>query len=148
MLLSLGIVQIVLGGLAAFFAIAGAASMWFMASHGTAREGLPGWLVLLPMLTYAVPAANLLATGIGTVRFRRWARLATIVSAGVWLSVGGLIVVSFLLALAFAPRGSVGGAEVGLWTAIAAVPMIGLPITLLVLYTRPGVRATFERASR
>ena len=103
--------------------------------------------VSLPMLVYLVPSANLLVTGIGTVRFRRWARLATLISAGIWLGLGTLMIASLVIAVGLAPHHAVGLSELFVISSVMAIPFFGLSITILVLYTRSGVQATLDRRS-
>jgi hypothetical protein len=132
---ALGIIQIVLGGVAGFIATAG----FVMMAIGQKRMAMAA-----PGLAYLVPAVNLLVTGIGSVKIARWARRATLISAGIWLGLVLLAAASMLV---------MGGAGMGRKeAALAAVIMVpvfvvflALPIVLLVVYTRPSVRATFER---
>jgi len=93
MLLALGIIQIVLGGLAALLSLLGLA-MGLMAPMRAHPIGS-----LVPMLIYSVPAANLLATGIGTVAFRAWARPATLISSGIWLAIAAVGLGAMVIAM-------------------------------------------------
>ena len=72
----LGIIQIVFGALCAVVAAGALIAMSAIA---------PGH-ALIAGLVYAIPAANLLIDGIGSVRIARWARRATLISAFVWLT--------------------------------------------------------------
>jgi hypothetical protein len=124
----LGIIQIVFGGLCAV-AAAGALVAVSRIAHGAAMAA---------GLVYAIPAANLLTTGIGSVRIARWARRATLISAVVWLALIGIAggAVTF---------GHVGGMgyELVLVDGLLAIAL-AFAVLLVVFYTRPGVRATFE----
>jgi len=132
LILALGIMQVVCGGICA------------LATVGMliAKQALP------TTIFYGVATANLLTTGIGAVGRARWARQATIISAEIWLAFLGLGAVAFAYILV-AQRGlGFSGLPVAMGIAVAAVVallLLGLPIVLLVAYTRPSVRATFER---
>ena len=134
-ILALGIIQIVLGGLTGLMAAGMLAGM----AMSSKRMGM------LAGLAYVAPTVNLLVTGIGSVKIARWARRATLISAGIWL-------VLMLLGIAFmliqGGLFGIGRGEAAM-VAVILVPMLlavlALPIVLLVVYTRPSVRATFER---
>jgi hypothetical protein len=134
---TLGIILIVCGAICALMAVV----MVFVMAR--MLHGEPA--MMLTSLVYAVPAANLLVMGIGSVRISRWARRGTLISAGIWLPLMLFAVAGVVLAPRTFPKG--GGEAIML--GVVMVPMlafmVGLPITLLVAYTRPSVRATFER---
>jgi len=128
---ALGIVQIVFGGLCVL---------------------LTGGIVFVlktpvSAIVYAAAATNLLVTGIGSVRLRRSARRATIISAAIWLVfVGiGLVATAYVL-ISQRGFGATGRPlAMGLaFAAMAALFVLALPVVLIVAYTRPSVRATFE----
>ena len=100
---------------------------------------------MLTGLASLAPVVNLLVTGIGSVRIARWARRATLISAGIWLTLM-LFAAAFLLGSG--DPGLLGRGETAM-VAVIVVPVLlvalALPIVLLVVYTRPSVRATFER---
>jgi len=124
---ALGIVQIVLGCLCGIGALADLAVV-------LTSGGGP----ILVSAIYAIPAANLLTTGIGSYTIAQWARRATLISAFVWL---GLIGVAATLM-----RGELAGMTYERWLAGAFVIVaLALAILSIVGYTRPSVRATFER---
>ena len=134
-ILALGVTLIVIGGFFGLMTV-GAIVMGMGASPTKGPVALVG-------LIYAIPTANLLLCGIGSVRIAPWARRATIISAGLWLGLGLIV----LLGMAFA----IGIKGLGNETAIVGVVMVpmfliwlGMPVTLIVVYTRPSVRATFE----
>ncbi len=146
MLLTLGIIQIVLGGLAGMFSLIGLLMALSVASQ--IRSGGHPMLAALPMLVYVIPAANLLVTGIGTVRFRRWSRLATIISSGIWLGILLLGLAGMLIAFATRPSGF-GETTLGLMMVVPIMLiMLSLPVVLIVLYARRDVRETFERRNQ
>lgn len=132
LILALGIVQIVCGGLCLL-----------------ATVGMVLALKAQPAaIFYAVATANLLATGIGSIRRARWARRATIISSAIWLVFVGIGVVAstYILVSQGGSGFGAGPLVLGLVTAtVVAVFLLGLPITLLIVFTRPSVRATFER---
>jgi len=130
---ALGTIQIVLGGLTGLTAVG------ILAAAATRTDGM----VMGPGLVCVVPAVNLLLTGIGSVRIARWSRRATLISAGIWLGLMLLAVASMFIDGRFGM-----GRESAVVTAIMLPPMLvalALPIVLLAVYTRPSVRATFER---
>ncbi|HXU05740.1 MAG TPA: hypothetical protein VN903_32515 [Polyangia bacterium] len=129
---ALGIVQIVLG------AICGVLTL--------AALGLSGGKPVLGLGVYAVATANFLTTGIGSVRLARWARRATVISAGVWLPVMVVAIVAFWRALQITLGAADGDYSPDLTIFyLAALIAVGAPFGLLMAYTRPSVRETFER---
>ncbi len=139
MILVLGIIQMVLAGLTLLLTLFGALSMARLSS-----ERAPAGGMAFAMLFYLIPAANLATTGIASVRFRPWARLATIISAAIWLGFSALGLVGILVSV-LATRSHVGVAELFMMLVAMGPILFGLPITLIVLYTREGVRETFAR---
>jgi len=134
-ILALGIIMIVIGAL---FAVATLATV-IMAATTTRAP------IMLAGLIYGIPTANLLLCGIGSVRLAPWARRATIISAIVWLAL-----VVFLVAIAIGAGFSgfgMGRGEAAM-VGVVMVPVfllwLALPIVLIIVYTRPSVRATFE----
>lgn len=131
---ALGIIQIVLGGITGLLAVGMVVAM----AIGPKRMGM------FAGLAYLVPAVNLLVTGIGSVKIARWARRATLISAGIWLGLMLLSVTSMLILGGF----GMGRGEAALVTVIMVpvlLVVLAFPIVLLVVYTRPSVRATFAR---
>jgi hypothetical protein len=141
---ALGVVQVVLGGLSGLMVLIGLGA-WLVSG---ARFGRGVALAsLLPSLFYALPAANLLVTGIGSLRLAPWARRATIVSAAIWLvlsAVLGLGVIALLFGFdagsSRSERTMLAAVGIPLWVLATA-----LPVVLLVLYSGRAVRDTFER---
>jgi hypothetical protein len=140
--IALGVIQIILGGLCALGVLVALVMSSKMSGRGAGGQGAAA-------LFYFVAAANLLVTGIGSVMFARWARLATIISAAVWLALGVLALVAFLFVAMSSPRRFGMGKSEGMMLMVVGVPLVlilvGLPLTLLIVYTRPNVKATFER---
>jgi hypothetical protein len=126
---ALGIVQIVLGGLCCLGLLIVVAVALYA---GTVR-------LLAGALIYGVPAANLLATGIGSVRIAPWARLATLISAFLWLGLVGLAGAALVL------RPSGGNGYERFMQGAFLVVALALAVLLIAVYTRPSVRAAFER---
>jgi hypothetical protein len=126
---ALGIVQIVLGGLSCL----GLLVVVGVALYAGTVPLLAGGLI------YGAPAANLLSTGIGSVRLAPWARLATLISAFLWL---GLIA---LAAAALILRPSGGNGYERFMSGAFLFVALALSLVLIVVYTRPSVRAAFER---
>jgi|KBSMisStandDraft_5_1062788.scaffolds.fasta_scaffold196740_3 FtsH-binding integral membrane protein len=137
---ALGIVQIVFGGLS---------GLVFLFAIGTivlARQ--PS--LIAPGTVYILPAVNLLVTGIGSVRIARWAHLATLISSAVWLGLMllGVLGIAFLIRKGAFAMGGGEAVMLGFIVVPIALVVLGLPIVLLIVYTRPSVRATFERYRR
>jgi hypothetical protein len=131
-----GIIQIVFGGICALMTVVMIAVVRMMKVEAGA---------MIAGLVYAIPATNLLVTGIGSVKIARWARLATIISACLWLPLMLLAAVG----VAIAPRNNLGPngsglAIFGIVMVLMLLLILALPVTLIVVYTRPSVRATFE----
>jgi hypothetical protein len=138
-ILALGVIQIVLG---AFSGLMGAA---MLVGYAIGSKSMIG---SLPGLAYLAPVINLLVTGIGSVSHARWARRATLISAGIWLT---LMLFAAAVLLGSGDSGLLGRGEAAGF-AVMVVPVLlvalALPIVLLAVYTRPSVRATFERRSK
>jgi uncharacterized membrane protein YidH (DUF202 family) len=129
-ILALAVVQIVLGGLFALLALV-------MTADTENRD-------YSAAIGFSVPAINLLATGIGGTVRARWARRATVISAIVWLALLALFGLAVLVAGASPPDDT--SWEEG--KAFAIPVLVGwavLPIVLIVFFTRPRVRAAFQR---
>lgn len=151
-----GIVMIVIGGFAALGGLGSMLSVGIVMSAmakglGLKNTGGVGALMMVVMgIMYLAPAVNLLVCGIGSLRFRSWARLATIVSSAIWLGLCTLLFGTMVLSLLFAPGGKMGAAEgaiVAIVWGVIAVFVLALPVLLLVLYCRKDVKATFARRS-
>lgn len=131
-----GIIQIVLGGILGLLAIGTMVTIFAIVKRPAA---------ILGGMIYGLPAANLLVTGIGSVKVAGWARTGTVISAGIWLV---LMVFAAALVIGRSDRFPIGGGELAMLS-VVMVPVLlialGLPIALLIVYTRPSVRATFER---
>ena len=129
---AMGIVQIVFGGICVLMTAG-------MLVTAKAQAGA---------VTYGIAAINLLTTGIGSARIARSARRATIISAAIWLVFVGIGLVAFIY-MAVTRRGFGASGRPLMFGLVAVgvlmVFLIGLPIMLLAVYTRPSVRATFER---
>jgi hypothetical protein len=127
----MGIIQIVLGGLCSV------PVLFVLVLSAAGRTRGPA----LVALGYAVPAANLLLTGIGSVRIAGWARVATLISAFVWMGLM-LMALGGLVLLHGQAQGN--GYEQVMAVALAVVGA-AFAVVLIVVYTRPSVRATFAR---
>lgn len=135
---ALGIILIVFGAICALMTVV----MVFVMARMLSKQPA----MMLAGLVYAIPAANLLVMGIGSVRIARWARRGTLISAGIWLPFMLLAVAGMLIAPGRTFPTARGEALIlGIVMVPTALFVLGLPITLLVAFTRPSVRATFER---
>jgi hypothetical protein len=93
-----------------------------------------------------VPAVWGIATSIGLFRVKRWARISTLIFAGL-LTFMGVVTPLFVMAIPMPPQANVTpammsavkGAIAGFYLMLAAVG-----VWWLVYFTRPGVKAQFE----
>jgi hypothetical protein len=138
----LAIIQIVLGGLFGLMMLTGLFGTLAVLVAQQRSPSLPRFSPTWAYLLYLVPTANLLVTGIGTIKFRPWARRATIISSWIWLGLGVLNVALLTIGLLSGPD------RMELEDAIATTTLwalLGFPIGLLVFYRRAGVSDTFAR---
>jgi hypothetical protein len=129
---ALGIIQIVVGGICALMT----AGMVFALN------------VHAGSIAYGVATVNLMATGIGSVRLIRSARRATIISAAIWLVLVGISLVAFFYMVVVQRGFGFDGRPLAMglvFAGLMALFLVGLPVVLIAVYTRPSVRATFER---
>lgn len=151
-----GITMIVIGGFAAIIGLISMFSVGLVMTSmakglGLKNTGGVGALMMVVMgVIYLAPAANLLVCGIGSLRFRAWARMATIISSGIWLGLWTLLVGTIILSVAFAPGAKMGAGEaaiIGIVWGLMGLFVLSLPVLLLVLFCRKDVKATFARRS-
>lgn len=143
-LVAFGVLQIILGVVAAAFGLV------VTASHEiAAQRGLPtsGAALASAVVVYGIAAIYLLAVGIGSIRTRRWARtLSTVVSA-LWAVAGvvGGLMIMVVLPRALRAYGTTDTTRivgrVGLFILIFGV---ALPLILHFFYRRDDVRLTCE----
>ncbi len=157
-LLGFGIVQIILGGLAAL----GIPLMLLSALLSRrVNGGLPAGSYILAVITYGLAAIGLVTLGIGSIRARRWARAVTLVTAWIWLLTGivATIVVTGILPSTFSrafrraaaanpngPAMPVGVMAVVLTIMIVmfAVFFVLLPLLFVLFYRKPDVEETVK----
>ena len=151
-----GIMQIVLGGLAALLIpslLLGAVLSRRMGG------GLPVGSTVLSVASYALAAIGLITLGAGSIRARRWARALTLILSWIWLVLGslGTIALTVLLPNAFMsgftaaaasnpealPRGVIA-VILTVVIVVCAVFMVVLPIVFLVFYRRKDVEETVK----
>jgi hypothetical protein len=153
-----GIIQIILGGLAALLIpllLLGAVLSRRMGG------GLPAGSTVLSVASYALAAIGLIALGAGSIRARRWARALTLVLSWIWLVSGslGTIALTALLPPAFMaaftaaaannaeapslPRGLIA-VILTLVIVVCALFMVVLPIAFVVFYRRKDVAETVK----
>lgn len=147
-----GVLLLLAGAACAVFAaftVLGLAMSWRAGGATSVRWSLPA------LLWYTAGAAALIWTGVGSLLARRWARAVAVAGSAVWLVRGGLSLVAAVLALPLmveaapaipgAEQSWVGTLMATLTIGFSAVGGVLVPAVLLVLYTRPGVRLTFEQ---
>jgi len=104
---------------------------------------------------YGAAALFFLAAGIGTLRSRRWARIAMLVVSSLWLALGVMSIAVLLLLWPMLSRSisGTGHADSG-GAVLFALALIGatllslyvlLPACFLIFYTRKSVKAAFAR---
>jgi hypothetical protein len=153
-----GIVQIVLGGLAALLVPLVLLSAVFSRRMG---GGLPAGSTVLSVEGYALAAIGLITLGAGSIRARRWARALTLILSWIWLVFGslGTIAMAVLLPTAFMagftaatasnpeapslPRGVIA-VILTVVIVVCAVFMVVLPIAFVVFYGRKDVEETVQ----
>jgi len=153
-----GIIQIVLGGLAALLVPLLLLGAVFARRMG---GGMPAGSTVLSVASYALAAIGLITLGTGSIRARRWARALTLVLSWIWLVLGslGTIAMTVLLPSAFTagftaaaasdsetpsmPRGVIA-VILTVVIAVCAVFMVVLPIVFVVFYRRKDVEETVK----
>lgn len=99
------------------------------------------------MLLYAVAASYFVATGIGSIRMRRWARALSAAVSGIWLVCGVLAVIvsAFVIpkVLVLVPP-SQEKVVVTTIVIVLAVFFLLVPLTLFLFYRSDDVRRTCE----
>ena len=153
-----GIIQIVLGGLAALLIPLLLLGAVFSRRMG---GGLPAGSTVLSVATYALAAIGLITLGAGSIRARRWARALTLILAWIWLVFGslGTIAMTVLLPPAFMTAFTAAAANnpeasslprsliaviLTVVIVVCAVFMVVLPIVFVVFYRRKDVEETVK----
>jgi hypothetical protein len=150
-----GIVQIVLGLMAFAMALLIVASRILVGRMSTAPP-LPARYLLQSLLQYVAIGVFLIILGIGSVRMRRWARALTVVAAWFWLIFGAITTVVMAVVLPRTLRAQAATAPQPMpesvllvmsffMIAIMCVLMVAVPLVFALFYSRPSVKATFER---
>jgi hypothetical protein len=153
-----GIIQIVLGGLAALFIPLVLLGAVFSRRMG---GGMPPGNTVLSVASYALAAIGLITLGVGSIRACRWARALTLILSWIWLVSGslGTIALTVLLPSAFMaaftaaaannpeapslPRGLIA-VILTVVIVVCAVFMVVLPIAFVVFYRRKDVAETVK----
>jgi hypothetical protein len=153
-----GIGQIILGLLTALMIplVALGAVMSRLGPGGSMRPGQ----LLSATATYGFLAAVLITLGIGSVRYRRWARALTLITSWYWMLMGALITVLITAVLPVAMRAALQAqqntagapsAEISMGAMAVIVTLIivfmaffliVVPIAYVVFYSRDDVAAT------
>jgi hypothetical protein len=121
------------------------------------REGSMAQMLAQPPLAaivvaagfYLLLAAFFFAGGIGSLRYKNWARILMVVASGIWLAFGALGVLMALILLPkitqTLPNAPPGGQHFVFAIAISMEIFLGilLPLAFLIFYTRKSVRAKF-----
>lgn len=156
LLFAFGIAEIVLGVFALLMAaVTGVTVLGGIAGAPGAQPPDPR-LILPGALFYLLLAAYYIATGIGSIRVRRWARPIVLIVSWLWLVSG---VVSLAVTSLFLPRFMEQARPPGIDSAtmsfaqgcafvLLAVFYVILPGIFITVYGSAGVRATFETHDR
>lgn len=144
-LIVFGILEILLGCLCALLV---PLMIWGQAMSAQATGGAPNFRMAIPgALVYAMLAVALVWLGIGSMRFRRWARALLLILSWSWLGMG-VIAMGFLLVwspkmmVSLPPDAKTVALVVAavIWTLIFIV----VPGVLVVFYQSKHVKATCE----
>lgn len=159
-LIAFGVFQIILGLLAGLM-IPFAALGMFLARLAPGGSTRPGQFIS-GMSTYAFLAVLLLALGIGSVQFKRWARALTLVISWYWMITGILITISSTAVLPVMMRSVLQGQHrtagqqptlsAGVMAVILTIIivfmaffLIAVPIAFVAFYSREDVAETCRR---
>lgn len=145
-----GIVAIIGGAFSAFSILA---SFLFLTLSGF---GLPSTTVLTPEMRpilygtwifFLLCSIFVVATGIGILRIRKWARIALLVIAGCMLFFGliGIGVIFFTIFLAPVEAGVSKAVLAAVLAFIYGIPIL-IALWWLILFTRPAITAQFQAA--
>lgn len=150
--LAAGIVAIIGGAFAAFSIFA---SFLFLTLSGIGLS-VPSTVVLTPEMRpilygtwifFLLCSIFVVATGIGILRLRNWARIALLVIAGCMLFFGliGIGVIFFTVFLAPADAGVSKAVLAAVLAFIYGIPIL-IALWWLILFTRPAITAQFQAA--
>ena len=150
-LVGVGVLVVVLGGVAALFAALVAVVGLLGSASGIAARPAQ----LLPtVLTYIIVAAAFVWLGIGSIKARRWARALLLIVSWLWLISGvvGIALMAWTLPAAFTQPQLAGGSLsdgcagtlVVAIVVVMAVFFVALPGLLVLFYRSPHVKATCE----
>ncbi len=148
-----GVVEIILGALTALLVPCGLLSLGSAAARGAVTSTSIG-SIFSGLLVYAAIATILIAGGIGTVRFRRWAWAVMLILSWAWLIVGLLALAAFIAmmpAISGLMSGEVPAETQGVMDVVLTLmgSCLGLlfvlaPGLLVGIYSRPAVRRLFN----
>jgi hypothetical protein len=148
--LAAGIVAIIGGAFSAFSILA---AFLFLTLSGL---GLPSAAALTPEMRpilygtwifFLLCSTFVIATGIGVIRLRNWARIALLVIAGCMLFFGliGIGVIFFTIFLAPVEAGVSKAVLAAVLAFIYGIPIL-IALWWLILFTRPAITAQFQAA--
>src|SRR5688500_12488888 len=118
--------QILLGLLAAGLVLAVAAGHEFAQQSGSAPSESA---LASAVIVYGLAAAYFVATGVGSIRCRRWARALSVVVSALWMAAGivGGLMIAVVMRRVLAARGlAIPGASAGCAAITAIVGGLGL----------------------
>jgi|SRR5688500_5147188 len=144
-LIVFGSLQILLGLLAVALVLFVAAGYELAQQSGNAP---PESALASAVIVYGLAAAYFVATGVGSIRCRRWARALSVVVSAMWLAAGivGGLMIAVVMPRVLAARGiAIPGASAGCAAITVIVGGLGLPLILFLFYRRADVRSTCER---
>ncbi|MGD0923449.1 MAG: hypothetical protein ABSA70_17055 [Terriglobia bacterium] len=144
-LIAFGAVQILI---ACFFLLIVAYTMVeFVASmlpNRPAGAPEPGPADLVAFLICGGLAVPFLILGVGSIKCKNWARIASQIVSGLWLFIGVVLslILIFALPRVMEPHDQLQRGQLRLVTMVTGFTMVVMPATLLVFYSLKSVRAT------
>ncbi len=153
-LVIVGILQVLLGSLAALVAPMMIIGMVVAKAHPDASGSTPSAAMMIPgIMIYLGIGAWLIWMGIGSIKARRWARPLILVSSwlGLMTGLGGLVYMSLLLpdmsgSMANGKEITPAAAAAMKWAMLGFMAVVGviIPGVLILFYSRKKVKDTFE----
>ncbi len=155
-LIFFGTVEILIGGGAALLSLLTLVLLLFAEKVGSLRIESGSTLALaFSTCFYGGIALFFMATGVGTIRRRQWARILMLVASSLWLALGLLTTLVLLFLWPTLSRGIFekdpaisGGVMIFTLVLIGGVLFtlyLLLPASFLIFYTRKSVKAAFVR---
>jgi hypothetical protein len=138
-LLAFGILQIVIGLICATALLGVVASSEVAARAGATNQSVGSILFVLGALAF-----YFIATGIGSIRGRRWACALSAAVSGLWLAGGAVATITTAVVVPkIVPEAPLAGLVLMMFAGLVVVPLL-----LLLFYLRYDVRLTCDRRDK